>query len=184
MKRKNAGFSLIELVIGAALLALLTGVVYTLMNGASSAYVRDSAKQTLQDNTRRVLDDITAELRDASAGTLIISSSPTTITFEKVIGFDKVASKSIGSAPVSFFWEASPVTANEGRIYRSGPTHKDKDGNWVSQKSLICDFVPTNGFTATKPATNRVDLSITNFTMAEGRRKVEVTLTTSVAVRN
>lgn len=182
MKRKNGGFSLIEIMIGTVLLALLVAVVYSLMNSASSAYVRDSAKQTLQDNARRVLDDITNEVRDARQGSFqLLAPHPTepgvdfAVSFNKVIGYKDKAP--VLSPTVEFWYQKA-----EGRLLRYGP---QGDGEKATlAKSVVCDFIKADGFKVTQPATNKVDLSITLYTLAEGKRTIEVTMGSSVAIRN
>src|SRR5688572_2754957 len=85
MKRnRRAGFSLIEVMIVAAILVFVSGALYMMLFSASNTYGTLSSLGDTQERARRVMDEIAKELRMADRATLLISTTVTandTITF-------------------------------------------------------------------------------------------------------
>jgi prepilin-type N-terminal cleavage/methylation domain-containing protein len=67
--RMKAGFTLIEIMISVAVLAILVTGLYAALSASQTVYTNGVTRQEIQDRVRRALNDISMELRQASAGT-------------------------------------------------------------------------------------------------------------------
>ncbi len=67
-RRRSDGFTLIEIMISIAVLAILVVGIYTALAASQSLYVTGVTRQTIQDRVRIALNEIALELRQASAG--------------------------------------------------------------------------------------------------------------------
>lgn len=191
---RRRGFSLVELTIAVAILTIVVGMIYAIMENSASAYARDSARQTLQDNARRVLDDLSAELRDSDRDNLLIPASPNNVSvrFRKAGRYNPATGQTeaflggvaLWSDFIEYRYEPSPVDVNtngiadEGRIVRVGP-----DVQGVVRTSILCDYVPLSGFTLVRTG-DRVAASLRLLTLDAQRRALELTVQTSIALRN
>ena len=184
--RREQGFSLVEVVVGAALLGLVITMVWSLMIGSAKGYSRDSARQMTQDNVRRILDEMAQELRDADAGTFSVpsGSSSTTVTFRKSVGF--TAGATVWSANITYSYQTGVIKVGhlgtyEGRVVRNGPTGPTAAG--PVRTDALCEYVKPGGFTVSR-AGDRVTISLTLRTFDEDKNENATTLSTSIALRN
>jgi prepilin-type N-terminal cleavage/methylation domain-containing protein len=186
MNRDDRGFTLVELAIASGILSLVILAIYSLMHSASDSYIRDTARQTLQDNARRLMDEMCAELRDADRNNLLVTTGSygSTIRFRKAASFDSGAGSTVWSNFIEYRCVASTVDANangivdEGRVIRVGP-----DASGATKTTVLSDYVQQGGFTAVRTG-DKLDLAVTLFTLAKGKQRLDISLTSSVALRN
>jgi prepilin-type N-terminal cleavage/methylation domain-containing protein len=107
MKRTRAGFTLLEVMISVAVLAIVAGGIYSALSASQSLYSTGITRQEIEDRVRRALNDISLELRQASSGlgagiTFATSGSAgdQTVTFCMCTGF--TANVPTWSAPITF----------------------------------------------------------------------------------
>ena len=67
-KARVEGFTLIEIMISTAVLAILIIGIYTALAASQSMYATGVTRQEIQDRVRRALNEISLELRQASSG--------------------------------------------------------------------------------------------------------------------
>src|SRR5688572_16227515 len=63
------GFTLIEIMISVAVLAILVTGLYAALSASQTVYTNGVTRNEIQDRVRRALNDMSMELRQASAGT-------------------------------------------------------------------------------------------------------------------
>jgi len=68
-EKRTAGFTLLEVMISVAVLAILVVGIYSALAASQSMYATGVTRQEIQDRVRRALDAIQLELRQSSAGT-------------------------------------------------------------------------------------------------------------------
>lgn len=68
MKRTKAGFTLLEVMISVAVLAIVAGGIYSALASSQSLYSTGITRQEIEDRVRRALNEISLELRQASSG--------------------------------------------------------------------------------------------------------------------
>jgi prepilin-type N-terminal cleavage/methylation domain-containing protein len=107
MKRTKAGFTLIEIMISVAVLAIVAGGIYSALSASQSLYSTGITRQTLQERVRRALNEISLELRQASSGlgagitfATTGSAGDQTVTFCMCTGF--TANVPTWTTPITF----------------------------------------------------------------------------------
>jgi prepilin-type N-terminal cleavage/methylation domain-containing protein len=84
----QAGFSLVELLIGSAIFLVILGVLSACLSTSSGSYGSANAFITTQDAARRALDTMTRELR--SAGSVAVAGG-NQLTFQIALNYDQAA---------------------------------------------------------------------------------------------
>ncbi|HTF57174.1 MAG TPA: prepilin-type N-terminal cleavage/methylation domain-containing protein [Planctomycetota bacterium] len=92
--RRNKGFTLIEIMISVAVLAILVIGIYSALSATQNLYVAGVTRQTIQDRVRKALNDIALELRQANSGAAVPLTFGTagtagdqSVTFQMCTGF-------------------------------------------------------------------------------------------------
>jgi prepilin-type N-terminal cleavage/methylation domain-containing protein len=80
-RRTTGGFTLIEIMISVAVLAILVVGIYTALASSQTLYATGVTRQEIQDRVRRALNEIARELRQGSAGTLPPTGTGVPIVF-------------------------------------------------------------------------------------------------------
>ncbi|HZN62743.1 MAG TPA: type II secretion system protein [Planctomycetota bacterium] len=105
-KARVEGFTLIEIMISIAVLAILVVGIYTALSASQSLYVTGVTRQEIQERVRRALEQIALELRQGSSGlgagisfATAGSAGDETVTFCMCTGF--AASFPTWSSPIT-----------------------------------------------------------------------------------
>jgi prepilin-type N-terminal cleavage/methylation domain-containing protein len=77
--RRTAGFSLLEVVIASAILALVVLATYGILYSSSTTYANQSVHVALDDLAREVLSDLARDLREAGKHTLTTGDPPAAV---------------------------------------------------------------------------------------------------------
>ncbi|MCW8129804.1 MAG: hypothetical protein KIS92_05565 [Planctomycetota bacterium] len=154
--------SLLEALVATVILAVLLGGVFAFLVSARDHFESVTIESDLRDRSRIVMDFICTELRQASAATIEINDSPTTlagskIAFKKAIGY---AGGALQVGPVNAFtWVLAPEETlvgvdddadgvlDEGYIrYSDGIGDRDLNDNCSSLlEGEVEDTVDNNG---------------------------------------
>ncbi|MCW8131034.1 MAG: prepilin-type N-terminal cleavage/methylation domain-containing protein [Planctomycetota bacterium] len=150
--------TLLEAMVATVILAVLLGGVFSFLVSARDHFESVTIESDLRDRSRIVMDFICTELRQASAATVEINDSPTTlsgskIAFKKAIGFAGGALQ-VGPAN-AFTWVLSPdagvpgeeETIEEGYIrYSDGIGDRDLNDNCSALlEGEVEDGIDNNG---------------------------------------
>lgn len=68
-QKRSGGFTLLEVMISIAVLAILVVGIYSALSASQNMYATGITRQEIQDRVRRALNDIQLELRQSSGGT-------------------------------------------------------------------------------------------------------------------
>lgn len=85
---KRGGYTLIEMLIVLAIVSLLFGAVFGVLNIGNTSFNTGSARQTIENQSRQGLDNMMRELYETSGGTVKLSGANSVITFNLPVGFD------------------------------------------------------------------------------------------------
>jgi prepilin-type N-terminal cleavage/methylation domain-containing protein len=193
--RKNRAFTLIEIMISSAVLAILVIGIYAALSATQTLYVAGVTRQTIQDRVRKALNDIALELRQANSGAAVPLTFGTagtagdqSVTFQMCTGF---------AAGAATYGPAVTFTSING----DGETDNgvDENGNRMiderklvriqgTRTTLLADYLKEGSLRFTRsPAvgtvqTIRVDLTLQG--VDDKGRVLEASGTVTVDLRN
>ena len=177
--RKNAGFTLLEILIAVAVLSVLMATLYAALFSTTTSYTTMSQRGRIEDRSRQVLDDMARELRLADRDTFLVTQSngASRIDFRTPTGY---SAGNVTWGPVIRF-EYQPGDGDENRngLEDDGKIVRIENGT----TTVICDFVAPGGFTATQTSNNLL-LEVTCTGADAKGALLESTLQTSVTFRN
>ena len=117
--RRPRGFTLLEIMISVAVLAIMVVGIYSVLASSQSLYVTGVSRNEIQDRVRRALDAIALELRQGSSGlgagitfATAGSAGDETVTFCMCTGY--AAGVPTWSAPITFTTITSDGEADNG----------------------------------------------------------------------
>lgn len=181
MRRRASGFSLIEVVIAVAILAVLFATLYSVLFATSTAYTNMSQRGWLEERTRIALDEMSKELRMADMDTVLVTvtNGVGSVDFRRPTGY-ATGSDSITWGPtIRYQYEPSTVDANSNGLADEGRVVRIENG--VS--TVLCDYVKQNGFIVTQTGGNLL-IQVTCVAADEKGVILESTLQTSITFRN
>ncbi len=211
MRRTTRGFSMVEVMVSMAILAMIALAIYGLLEAGTNSYNSTARKDTLQAAARNALDRLAEEIRTANPASTAFTYAPqvtplqpvtnntcnivlsralayTAADIDPVEGTVNVEGSTTYGTAIGYFVEVSPADANgngkadEGRLVR---THIE-GGKLI--KSIICDHVEAGGFTAV--FTDNVLKITLNLAVADGKysggkpRMIKTTASTTLLLRN
>lgn len=197
MRNRTRGFTLIEVMISLAILAIIVLAIYALIETGSTSYNSTARKDTLERNARNALERLAEELRLADPGSVkvplaasgdLAADGSTILTFRKAESYTKadidpntgaILNGNNGQTnygqDVSYFVEASGADANnngnskdDARLVRSS-FELQKDGSYKLVTSTICDYLQIS----TKPDGSS---KLTGFSVTHDGAKAVITL--------
>jgi len=206
----NAGFSLVEMLIGSVVLIVVLAAVFSFLDMSQRDYAAAAAKSDVQQNVRVVLESMAREMRAAGynpskAGCLsppagavtALATSPASVTFQADVDNNDCADQVVYTfvAPTDATAPCDPGSpASVGKITRSV---QNWDGAaWTPATpaayeiaqcvtSLGMTYYDGSGATTTTPASIRqVKLSITGVENSRGSSARSYNLSTDVSLRN
>jgi type II secretory pathway pseudopilin PulG len=206
----NAGFSLVEMLIGSAVLIVVLAAIYIILEASQRDYASASARSDVQQNVRVVLESMARELRAAGyrpskAGCLTpppgavtaLGASPTSVTFQADVDNNACVDQVVYTfvAPTDATAPCDPSNAaSVGKITRSvrawdgaawspaTPTAYD-----IAQcvTSLGMTYYDGSGTVTAVPANiRRINMSITGVENARGSAARTYNLSTDISLRN
>ncbi|HVE42217.1 MAG TPA: prepilin-type N-terminal cleavage/methylation domain-containing protein [Planctomycetota bacterium] len=200
MKRtRDAGFSLIEVVIAGVIFFLVSGALYMMLFSAGNTYGNMSMLGDSQERARRLMDDIAKELRMADGATVIVSTTVTandTITFRLPV-VDSATGKVVVDGGGNPTWTTNIVykveyDTNTGSS--SGFLLTDQNNNKVTDDFRItrtyngstqrlARYIKSGGLKFTQTGDNVV-IQMTFFSLDHKNKIIDTTLRSSVTLRN
>ncbi len=199
-KQKTRAFTLIEMMVSIAVLAIITLAIYALIEAGSTSYNQTSRLNTLQQNGRRVLDELSEELRIANpapgAFTISTETGGSRIQFQRVMekhrdgkdGYDTSTGTVNYTDPIQYYVENSPADVNNNGIVDEFRLMRKDLG--TGKVSMISDYLQTGGFTVTREPTD-LNQPVTSLVLtlklmvADSKQKlIQKTVTTKVTIRN
>jgi hypothetical protein len=200
MKRtRDAGFSLIEVVIAGVIFFLVSGALYMMLFSAGNTYGNMSMLGDSQERARRLMDDIAKELRMADGATVIVSTTVTandTITFRLPV-VDSATGKVVVDGGGNPTWTTNIVykveyDTNTGSS--SGFLLTDQNNNKVTDDFRItrtyngstqrlARYIKSGGLKFTQTGDNVV-IQMTFFSLDHKNKVIDTTLRSSVTLRN
>jgi len=206
----NAGFSLVEMLIGSAVLIVMLAAIYIILDASQRDYASASARSDVQQNVRVVLESMAREIRTAGynpskAGCLsppagavtALGASPTSVTFQADVDGNDCADQVIYTfvAPTDGAAPCDPSNAaSVGKITRS--VQRWDGAAWTPTTpiayeiaqcvtSLSMTYYEGSGATTTVPANvRRINMSITGVENARGSSARTYNLSTDISLRN
>jgi len=193
--RRNAGFTIIELLIAVGLFLILANKVTVVMNAAARFTEDESATVVLEDQAHRVLDRIAAAVMGTNGETLVPDAEApahsSQLLFQVLLGIEE--GEAVWSDPEQIalseslrkvLWRQNPDTPEETRVvwsnlvrpYLEGevPNGVDDNGN---------NLVDENGLTFVIDR-NRVTIQISLTQQQSDGRTLIRTLATTATCRN
>ena len=188
-KRKNQkGFTLIEVVISAGILAIMMVVVYALLASSTRSFQQQSVQVWLDGNARDQCDRISRELLDAGRSTLfpLNPNNSTTLSFQRVTGFTGGAL--VYGPVIQYSWVLDPAETDNGvdddgdGLVDEGRLIRTEAGQTVI---LIRDALQEDGLQFTRLAgQDSVNITLTLQRRDGSRTVVTRVATTTVRLRN
>ncbi len=124
MKRGGrAGLGLLEVLVATAVLSVLVGIVYLLLQRSSDTYVNESVHLSLDGRARELLSEISRDLREAGPATLKTGDPPVPVVagqpvadlrFGMISGFDQVRREAQFARPARYRWIPAPGESLNG----------------------------------------------------------------------
>jgi hypothetical protein len=203
MKRKrDAGFSLIEVIIAGVIFVLVSGALYMMLFSAGNTYGNMSMLGDSQERARRLMDDIAKELRMADSATVVISTTIAandTITF-KIPAVDATTGKVVVDVSGNPTWTTNIVYKMEYDTNTGASTGPNTI--WLTDQNVnkayddyritrtyngstqrLARYIKSGGFTFTKTSDNVV-ITMTFFSLDHKNKIIDTTLRSSVTLRN
>lgn len=156
-RRKRAGFTLIELMVGIVLSTAVLGAVYSLLTNNQRFYRAQSQIVDVQQNIRAVGQILPSELRELAASDGdIIEMSDTALTIKAMRGFGLTCSAASPSAGTIVLrnsllsgYRGIDPTRDSVLVFRDGDSTRSSDDRWLHSPILS---VTTAGVTCTDGA--------------------------------
>lgn len=176
--RRRQGFSLLEVLVSIAILALVLSMVYMTLFRTTSEYEVNSRRSWIIDSARLALDEMTEDIRQGNVLSLTpIPATPPPGTESSPpstqVSFFKVKAPIAGVAqytanPITYLWEASTATGgprvdanNNGIVDEGRLVRVDENG----KRRIMCSYV--------KNAPDGLQLTQA-FSVVDGVRKVQI----------
>lgn len=172
------GFTLIEMMISIAVLAILIAMSLSLMISSTTEFSAETTVITLEAEARRALEKMTEEVRQSQINTMAgqVPLSPATISvlaFTKAIGMSQMAPVFGPTITYTYQWNA---TLNWGEVTR----------NESGKTFVLVSRVQANGFAVFRDPilTNKVSIRLTLESPGPYNAMIVRTVETSVYPRN
>jgi prepilin-type N-terminal cleavage/methylation domain-containing protein len=167
MKKKNNGFTLIELMVAVGLMVLLLGIVFNIFTSASEVMTRTEATMEMFQNARVIFDIMSQDLTNArevkleniatlSKNNNITDNKAHDITDNKAIltlttttSWIENNAQTIGSATVTYSLKKAKDFASEKLYYLQRKIEKTTTSNAVISNDIIGEYLVAPGTTAT-----------------------------------
>jgi prepilin-type N-terminal cleavage/methylation domain-containing protein len=137
MRRREAGVTLLELMVAASILTVISGGIYSLLNTGIDTYRIGMKTADIERRTAKVLEQVAEDL--SAAGRNVVFPVPThpntssEVTFQKNVGFSGGTSGVIQWSPmVKLVLRPDPGDPNDG---------KDNNGNGLVDECVIVRIV-------------------------------------------
>jgi prepilin-type N-terminal cleavage/methylation domain-containing protein len=200
MKRtRDAGFSLIEVIIAAAIFVLVSGALYMMLFSAGNTYGNMSMLGDTQERVRRVMDEMAREIRMADSTNMLppttsITASDT-ITF-RVPDVDPTTGKvkTVANVPqwstnITYKYEydtmdgtsASTLLVDQNNNKLTDDFRLVRIQNGKTQR--LSRYIKSGGLKFTKTG-DLVLIEVTFFSLDHKNKIIDTTLRTSVTLRN
>lgn len=182
---KKQGFTLLELMIAIAVLAILGALVFMMLKSMSDSYSTGSLHGGLNSETRDLLDRIAAETADAGITTLVpaFPNGSTTLAFRRNTGY--AGGAIVFGAPITYAFVYEPGELNNG-IDDNGDGRID-EGRLVRTENgdpvILSRDLAENGITFTQTG-NTIRVILTIEKVDEKRQVVRYTRETTIQIRN
>lgn len=137
MKRPPNGFSLLEVMVAAAILTFVVALIYAALFSAGDTYANDSVHLALDERGREVLNQMVRELREAGVSTFVSGSPPAAIvagtpyadvSFGRHSGLNLTTKQVEFGHTVRYRWVLDPAEIANG---------KDDNANGLVDEGLI-----------------------------------------------
>lgn len=173
--RKNAGLTLLEVMVASAVLTAAVSMVYLVLHRASDSYANETVHLALDERARDVLAQMAREIREAGLATFVTGTPPaglvagtpvSDIQFGRHSGFDLGARKVRFENVVHYRWAIDPAELPDG---------KDNNGNGLVDEGIL---EKTETFPGRPVVRSRVCGDVTNqgLTFVLRGRSVAITL--------
>lgn len=129
------GYTLIEMLIVLAIVSLLFGAVFGVLNVGNTSFSTGSARQTVENQARQGLDHMLRELYETSGGRVVLSDANSVLTFKLPVGFDGSGNLKWGAGGVEDY--KIRYLVNNNQLVRKV---LDSSDNLISQKVLAVDI--------------------------------------------
>ena len=104
-------FTIVELMVAAAIFLFIVGGIYGIMNAGRSLYDADMGRLDLQSSARRALDSLTAELRQTSMRNISILDDGAEVRFEVPANIS--SGTAVYSGPIWYYVNADAQLVRE-----------------------------------------------------------------------
>lgn len=195
-KPEQAGFSLVEVLIASAVLAILVSAVLGIMVVGLQTFNSGNAITVIQNQARRIMDSIAKEIQPAGLSTIsptppaLGSAGTHTITFQPCTGYDGASDppQQWGNVTtIAFAYDSGEtndgVDNNGDGLIDEGLVTKTVVGATSSQTKILGHWVKENGLSFNLDGTL---LTITLEMQKRGGKNelLETSLTTTVQIKN
>lgn len=206
----NAGFSVVEMLIGSAVLIVMLAAIYIILDASQRDYASAAAKSDVQQNVRVALESMAREIRTAGynpskAGCLgppagavtALAASPTSVTFQADVDGNDCTDRVVYTfaAPTDATAPCDPSnSASVGKITRSvqawdgaawTPTTPTAYEIAQCVTGLSMTYYDGKGDGTTDPTkVKRITVSITAVENARGSSARTYNLSTDISLRN
>ncbi len=194
--RGRKGMSLIEVMIGLAILSLVAAAIYMILLRSARQYSEGSKVGTISENGRRVLDDLSKEFREGDKTTAVpgapVGSTPSVSTFcrfKRLTGFasgkpvfaNYFIRYELGTSVVDA--NANGTAADDFALYRVEEAPGPSGTATAEKRQLLCHYMKPNGLTFTRTGDNtRIKLVLN--VLDDRKTLLDRAVETSVTLRN
>ncbi|MBI2901588.1 MAG: prepilin-type N-terminal cleavage/methylation domain-containing protein [Planctomycetes bacterium] len=179
-------FTLIEVMIATAILAVVVVMVYAMLKSSTDAFAAGGRRAGLNKQARDLLDRLAAEIADAGVSTLQppFPNGATALTFRRNTGYTGGAITF--GAPITYAFAYEPgeydngIDDNQdGRVDEGRLVRTENNGDSV----ILSRDIAEGGITFTQ-AGNTVRIVLTLELLDERREPVRTTIDTTIQIRN
>jgi prepilin-type N-terminal cleavage/methylation domain-containing protein len=172
MKKKNNGFTLIELMVAVGLMVLLLGIVFNIFTSASEVMTRTEATMEMFQNARVIFDIMSQDLTNARAITFpkinesnhepSITDDSAILTLTTTTSWIENNAQTIGSATVTYSLKKAKDFASEKLYYLQRKIKKTTNSSVAISTDIIGEYLVKTG--ATVAAHNNIPFYVEAFT--------------------
>lgn len=171
---KARAFTLVELMVAAAIFIFIIGGIYGIMNAGRAVYDADMGRLDMQAAARRALDTVTAEIRQSSMSNISVFENGTQIMFE--IPSDISSGTTAYSGPIAYYLN------DDSQLIREYPSGTE---NVVAQYVDSLEFCCWDGSSCAASCNGAASLIIRmGFNRTYKQRTMLLNVTENVMVRN
>jgi prepilin-type N-terminal cleavage/methylation domain-containing protein len=185
MRTRRSGFSLVEVLLAMAILAIIAEALYVTVFRSTTTFSNNTRMGSLQEDARGALDSMVNEFRMADKTRFLITGpagGPNSVTFYVSTGV--AAGAVTWSTPITY--QLQPAAAVRGPNASAQNLVRIQNG----QTHRMCDFVTPvadlkhHGLAITKVSGDNYTITLDLSIIDESGKTIESTLQCSVTLRN